>query len=423
MSKLFIPSAKILPRMKRPELLAPAGSFDKLRTAIHYGTDAVYLGLTGFSLRAKGDNFDGGQRGEQLKSAVDYAHAHGKKAYVTVNVFLHNADLQSLAEHIDCLREINPDGVIVSDPGAFDAIAEAIPSLPIHISTQANITNWRSARFYERLGAKRLVLARELSINEIKDIRDHVSIELECFVHGAICISYSGRCYISAFLANRSANSGLCTNSCRWNYTLMEEKRPGEHFPVYENDRGTYVMSSRDLCMIEHLDKLHTAGVNSFKLEGRVKGVNYLATVVKVYREAIDALNSGSDYVADDRWLTELSSVSNRGFTTGMYLGSHPDGHYNHDEQEMYKGSHNILGVVRCTRDGWGEVYLKGKLAVGDSVVFLSPGLERAAIILRQIKDVFGNPIDSAKNEDTVIIPIIEGVKKNDLLKKNETQC
>ncbi|KJU83336.1 U32 family peptidase [Candidatus Magnetobacterium bavaricum] len=214
----------------------------------------------------------------------------------------------------------------------------------------------------------------------------------------------------------------------------MEEKRPGEHFPVYEDDRGTYVMSSRDLCMIEHLDKLHEAGVDSFKLEGRVKGVNYLASVVKVYREAIDALycqcglsrgaltpshlDRDRAYVVDSRWLEELSSVSNRGFTTGMYLGSHPDGDYNHDEQEMYKGMHNILGVVRSTRDGWGEVSLKGKLAVGDSIVFLSPGLQGAAFILRQMTDVFGNSIDSAKNEDTVVIPIAEGVSKNDLLRK-----
>ncbi|KJU86493.1 U32 family peptidase [Candidatus Magnetobacterium bavaricum] len=370
--------------------------------------------MTGFSLRAKGDNFDG----DQLKSAVDYAHAHGKKAYVTVNVFLHNRDLHPLAHHIEHIRGINPDGVIVSDPGAFDAVSEAVPELPIHISTQANITNWRSARFYERIGAKRLVLARELSIDEIRDIRNHVSIELECFVHGAICISYSGRCYISAFLTNRSANSGLCTNSCRWSYTLMEEKRPGEHFPVYEDDRGTYVMSSRDLCMVEHLDKLYAAGVDSFKLEGRVKGVNYLASVVKVYREAIDTLVSGRDYVVDNRWLEELSSVSNRGFTTGMYLGRHPHAHYNHDEQEMYKGMHNILGVVRSTRDGWAEVYLKGKLTVGDSVVFLSPALQGSAITLRQMNDVFGNPIDSAKNEDTVVIPVVEGVSKNDLLRK-----
>ncbi|MBF0592908.1 MAG: U32 family peptidase, partial [Nitrospirae bacterium] len=399
---------------KRPELLAPAGSFDKLKTAIHYGADAVYLGLTGFSLRAKGDNFDD----EQLKSAVDYAHAHGKKAYVTVNVFLHNGDLHPLRHHIECLREIKPDGVIVSDLGALDALTETAPELPIHISTQANITNWRSARLYERLGAKRLVLARELSIDEIREIREHVSIELECFVHGSICISYSGRCYISAFLANRSANSGLCTNSCRWSYTLMEEKRPGEHLPVYEDDRGTYVMSSRDLCMIEHLDKLCEAGVDSFKLEGRVKGVNYLATVVKVYREAIDTLVDGSDYVVDQRWLAELSSVSNRGFTTGMYLGRQPDGHYNHDEQDMYKGSHNILGVVRSVGDGWGEVSLKGKLAVGDSVEFLSPGLEGAVLRLQQMKDVFGNPIASARNEDTVVIPITEGVRKNDLLRR-----
>ncbi|MBF0344689.1 MAG: U32 family peptidase [Nitrospirae bacterium] len=401
--------------MKSPELLAPAGSLEKLKTALHYGADAVYLGLSGFSLRAKTSNFDP----EQLKSAVEFVHNQGKNAYVTINVFPHNRDLHALKDHVSYLKEIKPDGVIVSDLGVFDCLLETAPELPVHISTQANITNSRAAMFYERLGAKRLVLARELSVDEIREIRDHVSIELECFVHGAICISYSGRCYISSFLANRSANSGLCTNSCRWNYTLMEEKRPGEHFPVYEDDRGTYVMSSRDLCMIQYLGKLYDAEVDSFKIEGRMKGVNYLASVVKTYREAIDSLGGGlQPYEPKQRWLTELSSVSNRGFTTGMYLGKQPDSDYNHDEQDMYKGSHNILGTVKSIKDGWGEVALKTKLTLGESIEFLSPGLENAVFSLREMKDAFGNHITSARNEDTVVIPITEGVRQNDLVKK-----
>jgi putative protease len=300
--------------MKTPELLAPAGNFEKLRTALHYGADALYMGLSEFSLRAKADNF----RLDELEHVSRLIHRSGRKMYITVNIFPHNNDIALIKEHLLSLKSINPDAIIVSDPGVFELAGETIPEIPIHISTQANITNLRSAQFWERLGAKRLVLSRELTIDEIREIRDNVSLELECFVHGAICISYSGRCYISSFLTNRSANRGECTNSCRWNYVLMEESREGKYLPVYENEKGTYVLSSRDLCMIEHLDKLADAGIDSFKIEGRMKGINYVAGVVKTYREAIDSLAS-RPYKVKKQWLEELSMFSSRGYTTGMF--------------------------------------------------------------------------------------------------------
>ncbi|RPI37591.1 MAG: U32 family peptidase, partial [Nitrospiraceae bacterium] len=235
--------------MNKPELLAPAGDFEKLRTALHYGADAVYVGDSRFSLRGKAGNF----QHEELKGAVAYAHARNARVYVTVNIFAHNRDLKAVEEHIWLLREIRPDGVIVSDPGIFTMFRRIAPEVDVHVSTQANITNAEAAKFWEGLGARRLILARELSIDEIKEIRRETSAELEVFVHGSICISYSGRCYISSFLASRGANAGQCTNSCRWNYTLMEEKRQGEYLPVFEDERGTYIMNSRDLCMIDHL--------------------------------------------------------------------------------------------------------------------------------------------------------------------------
>ncbi|HXX58599.1 MAG TPA: peptidase U32 family protein, partial [Thermodesulfovibrionales bacterium] len=268
--------------MKKPELLAPAGDFEKLKTAIHYGADAVYLGDSRFSLRGMARNFGP----DELKRAVAYARERGVKVYVTVNIFPHNRDLPGIEEHVETLKNIRPDAVILSDPGIFKMFKRIAPEIDLHVSTQANITNRESAGFWEGLGARRLVLSRELSVGEIREIREETSLELEVFVHGSICISYSGRCYISSFLASRSANAGACTNSCRWNYTLMEEKRGGEYFPVFTDDRGTYVMSSRDLCMIEHLDILAGAGIDSFKIEGRMKGINYVAGVVKTYREA-----------------------------------------------------------------------------------------------------------------------------------------
>ncbi len=399
--------------MKLPELLAPAGNFEKMKAALHYGADAVYMGLSGFSLRARADNFTE----EELEEAAAFVHRQGRKIYVTLNIFPANSDIPLIKEHIALLGRIKPDALIVSDPGVFEMVSETAPGIPLHVSTQANITNYRAAKFWQRLGAKRLVLSRELSIEEIKEIRQHVDIELECFVHGAICISYSGRCYISSFLADRPANRGECTNSCRWNYTLMEEKRPGEHYPVYENDRGTYVMSSRDLCMIEYLDKLADAGIDSFKIEGRMKGINYVAGVVKTYREAVDSL-AYRPYRVNEHWIKELAMFSSRGYTTGMFLGAHPDGDYNHDDREVYRMSHELVGIVESVNNGKAVVALRNNLSTGDKINFLSTGLEDRIFEVDEMYDEYGIPVESGRNEETILLPVHNRVRENDLIRR-----
>ncbi|PIP70182.1 MAG: peptidase U32 [Nitrospirae bacterium CG22_combo_CG10-13_8_21_14_all_44_11] len=399
--------------MKKPELLAPAGDFEKLRTAIHYGADAVYLGDSRFSLRGKAGNFEP----EELKEAINYAHTRNKKAYVTANIFPHNADLKEMEEYIEFLKDAMPDAVIVSDPGFFMMFKKSAPEIAIHVSTQANITNSEAARFWESLGAKRLVLSRELTIDEIKGIRYKTAIELEVFVHGSICISYSGRCYISSFLTSRSANRGECTNSCRWNYTLMEEKRQGEHFPVFEDDRGTYIMSSKDLCMIEHLHLLKDAGIDSFKIEGRMKGINYVAGVVKTYREAVDSLGNG-ECAINPRWLRELSMFSSRGYTTGMFFGKQPDTDYNFDG-ESYRMSHELVGIILEIKDGIAKVALRNRLDMGDAVEYLSPELEDKLFELELMKDADGMDITTARNENTIFMPVPAGVREGDLIRRN----
>jgi putative protease len=399
--------------MKRPELLAPAGDFEKLTAAIHYGADAVYLGDSRFSLRGKAGNFDS----NELKAAVDYVHKQGVRAYVTTNIFPHNRDLPDIERHIELLRDIKPDAVILSDPGVFSMFKKRAPELNIHISTQANITNAESARFWKDLGAKRLVLSRELTIDEIREIRDKTTLELEVFVHGSICISYSGRCYMSSFLSSRSANKGECANSCRWNYTLMEEKRPGEYFPVFEDERGTYVMSSKDLCMIGHLNLLADAGIDSFKIEGRMKGINYVAGVVKTYREAVDSLEKGKPYIVNERWLRELSMFSSRGYTTGMFFGRQPDEDYNFDG-EAYRMSHELVGIVLQVNGDIAKVAMRNKLDIGDEIEFLSPCLEEKLFEIAFMKDEDYNDIVSAKNENIVFIKVPHGVRENDLIRR-----
>lgn len=401
-------------KMKAPELLAPAGDFEKMKTVIHYGADAVYLGDPRFSLRSKARNFGP----DELESAIKYARERGVKVYVTLNIFPHNRDIEGIREHIDLLGRLRPDAVIISDPGVFSLFTERAPDMDIHISTQANITNTEAARFWQKAGAKRLILSRELSIDEIREIRDKTDIELEVFVHGSICMSYSGRCYISSFLADRSANTGECTNSCRWNYRLMEEKRPGEYFPVYEDDRGTYMMSSKDLCLIGCLPLLRDAGINSFKIEGRMKGINYAAGVVKTYREAIDSLND-FQYCVKDRWLKELSMFSSRGYTTGMLLGKQPDNDYNFDG-ESYRMSHELVGIVLESDGPNAKVGLRNRLDIGDPIEFLAPGLEETPFVVGSIRDIDGMPVTSARNEEIVNINIPEGVRVNDLIRRGK---
>ncbi len=401
--------------MKRPELLAPAGDAEKLRAALHYGADAVYLGDSRFSLRGKAGNF----QGEGLREAVRFVRDQGRKAYVTINIFPHSRDMRDIEEHMEFLHDIGPDAVIISDPGVFKICRNKAPDTDIHISTQANITNAEAARFWQDMGARRLVLARELSIEEIYEIRCRVTVELETFVHGSLCLSYSGRCYISSFLAARSANTGECTNSCRWNYALMEEKRQGEYFPVFEDERGTYILSSRDLCMIEHLDQLALAGVDSFKIEGRMKGINYVAGVVKVYREAIDAVAGGRDYVVVPRWLRELAMFSSRGYTTGMYFGRQPDEDYNFDG-ESYRMSHELVGIIVARQGESATVALRNRLDSDDAVEFLSPGIEEQLFIVGGMKDAEGNLLHSARNEDIIVMKAPREARVHDIIRRQK---
>ncbi|MBI5075961.1 MAG: U32 family peptidase [Nitrospirae bacterium] len=401
--------------MKRPELLAPAGDFEKLKTALHYGADAVYLGDSRFSLRGKAGNF----QGEELGQAVAYVHEQGKKAYVTMNIFPHNRDLCDMEEHFDLLNGVRPDAVILSDPGVFRLCRNKSPEIDIHISTQANITNAESARFWQDLGAKRLILSRELSVDEIQQIREKVSVELEVFVHGSVCLSYSGRCYISSFLASRSANTGECTNSCRWRYTLMEEKRPGEHFPVFEDDRGTYILSSKDLCMIEHLSLLADAGIDSFKIEGRMKGINYVSGVTKVYREAMDQIADDHAYQVNPRWARELAMFSSRGYTTGMFFGRQPDEAYNFDG-ESYRMSHEFVGIILEKKGTLAKVGLRNRLDRGDSVEYLSPGIEEKLFPVETMEDEERKELVSARNEDIIFMKVPEEAREQDLIRRQK---
>ena len=302
---------------QKVELLAPAGNFEKLEIAIHYGANAVYLAGKEFSLRNFSQNFTL----DELQHAVRYARKHHVKVYAACNVFPKNAEQNSIVEYLHSLGEIGIDALIIADPGIFMTASKVIPQIPIHLSTQANTTNQKSALFWQTLGIKRVNLARELSLKEIKEVALHCDLEIEAFVHGSMCIAYSGRCLLSSFMANRDSNRGMCAQSCRWKYAVVEELRPGQYMPIAEDDRGSYMFSSKDLCMIGHIPEIIESGIVSLKIEGRMRGINYLASAVKVYREAIDAYyENPEDYMTQKDWLYELETVSNRSYSTGFYF-------------------------------------------------------------------------------------------------------
>ena len=328
---------------KRPELLAPAGTMEKLQMALAYGADAAYLGGVQFGLRAFGGNF----ANEEIRAAVQLAHGAGKKVYVTVNVFPHNDDLVSLPDYLRFLAEVGADAVLVADLGVFMLVREAAPTLPVHISTQANNVNWRTVRAWQELGAERVVLARELSREEIREIRRHTSVELELFVHGAMCISYSGRCLLSSYFTGRDANRGACAQSCRWKYALVEMSRPGEYYPIAEDERGTYIMNSKDLCLLPHLDEVVGCGIDSLKIEGRMKSVHYVASVVKAYRMALDACLSGNPYEVREEWRAELEKVSHRAYTTGFFFGKTTGADQIYGSAS-YEQTSDFVGLVRA---------------------------------------------------------------------------
>ena len=328
---------------KRPELLAPAGTMEKLQMALAYGADAAYLGGMQFGLRAFGGNF----ANEEIRAVVQLAHGAGKKVYVTVNVFPHNDDLVSLPDYLRFLAEVGADAVLVADLGVFMLVREAAPTLPVHISTQANNVNWRTVRAWQELGAERVVLARELSREEIREIRRHTSVELELFVHGAMCISYSGRCLLSSYFTGRDANRGACAQSCRWKYALVEMSRPGEYYPIAEDERGTYIMNSKDLCLLPHLDEVVRCGIDSLKIEGRMKSVHYVASVVKAYRMVLDACLSGNPYEVREEWRAELEKVSHRAYTTGFFFGKTTGADQIYGSSS-YEQTSDFVGLVRA---------------------------------------------------------------------------
>ena len=356
---------------KKPELLAPAGSPEVLRVAVHYGADAVYIGGEAFGLRAKAKNFSP----EEMAEAIRWTHEQGRKVYVTVNILAHNADLKAVREYLEELRAMRPDGLIIADPGVFSLAGKICPEIPRHISTQANNTNVETCLFWAELGAKRIVTARELSLTEIREIRKQIpeELEIETFVHGAMCISYSGRCLLSNFLNGRDANRGACTHPCRWKYTLMEETRPGEYFPVTENDRGTFIFNSKDLCMIGHIPDLCEAGIDSFKIEGRMKTALYVAGVTRAYRMAVDDwMRDPERYEMKKNWyLEEVSRGTNRQFTTGFFYGK-PSAEDHIYENSTYVTNSVFLGIVRMIDpDGRVVIRQKNKFAVGQVIELL----------------------------------------------------
>ncbi len=382
---------------KKPELLAPAGNMEKGKMALLYGADAIYLGGKMFGLRAFANNFEI----EEIAEIAEYAHSLGKKVYVTVNIFAHNEDLDKLPDYLRSLSDAKVDALLVSDMGVWATAREVIPNMEMHVSTQANTTNYAGVKAWEQLGAKRVVLARELSIKEISEVSAHTNADLEVFVHGAMCISYSGRCLLSAYLTGRDGNRGACTQACRWEYNmykLQEQKRPGEYFDLEEDEHGTYVMNSKDLCLIEYLPDLMRAGVCSLKIEGRMKSVHYVATVVSVYRKAIDAAWADMDnYTVPEEWITELNKVSHRQYTTGFAIQK-PDRNSQVYTSSKYEQTHDFVGIVLGYDAEAKRVYFeqRNNVKAGEPLELLMPNGQLMEFVLTDMLDEDGVAIDCA---------------------------
>lgn len=404
--------------MKKPELLAPAGNLEKAEIAFAYGADAVYVGGKNFSLRAGAGNFSL----DEIQGGIELAHRLGKRLYVAVNIFAHNRDLEGLPEFLLQLQALGVDGVIISDPGILAVARSVAPSLPVHLSTQANCTNRESARFWEAQGVERIILARELTLEEIKDIRDSVSIQVEAFVHGAMCVSYSGRCLLSSYLTGRSANRGDCAHPCRWEYHLVEQQRPGEFLPVIEEDRGTYILNANDLRMIEHVPALVEAGIDSFKIEGRMKSVHYVATVTKAYREAIDSyFENPKDWKLDGRWLEELEKVSHRAYSTGFFFQK-PGKNEQTYTHSGYIRTHEFVGRVLkyYPQESTALIEQRNKFSVGDDLEIIGPGQAPFKQVIRSIIDLEGQHVEAAPHpKQWVTVPVDRPVARNFLLRKS----
>lgn len=389
--------------MKKIELLAPAGDLEKLKIAIDYGADAVYFGGEMFGLRAAAKNFTI----EDIKEGVQYAHDRGKKVHMTINIFAHNEDISALESYLQQLAEIPIDAFIVSDPGIIMMIREVMPDAEIHLSTQANMTNYKTAEFWHRQGVKRIVLARELTFDEIRELRERLpeTLELEAFIQGAMCISYSGRCLLSNFMIERDANRGECAHPCRWKYRLVEEQRPGEYFPIEEDERGTYILNSRDLCMIEHIPDLIQAGLASAKIEGRMKSIFYVATIVGAYRRAIDAYYADPDgYQFDPEWLNELKKVSHREFTTGFYYNKPTNKDQNY-QTSAYTREYSFVGLVKSydEKTGMAIVEQRNKMNVGDEIEVFGPYTDHFTQKIEIMLDEEDQPILSAPHPQQIV--------------------
>lgn len=381
---------------RKIELLIPAGSLEVLRVAVDYGADAVYIGGEAFGLRAKAHNFTM----EEMKEGCDYCHAHGARLYVTVNIFAHNADLPGVRAYLERLRDVPVDALIISDPAIFTMAREILPDMELHVSTQANNTNYGIYQFWYRLGAKRVVSARELSLEELKEIRANIpeDMEIESFIHGAMCISYSGRCLLSNFLTGRDANQGACTHPCRWKYSVVEEKRPGEYFPVEEDDRGTYIFNSKDLCMIEHVPELVNAGIDSFKVEGRMKTALYVATVARTYRKAIDDyLESEEKYRANlPYYKEEIGKCTYRQFTTGFYFGKPGPEEQVYDNNEYVKDYIYIGKVESVDEEGRIQFVQRNKFVVGQQIEAMRFDGTNQVLTVRDIRNEKMEAVESA---------------------------
>lgn len=399
------------------ELLAPAGNLEKLKIAISYGADAVYIGGKKFGLREQSDNFSL----DEMKQGVEFAHNRGKKVYLTMNIFAHNDDLVGMADYVKEVSKIGVDAILVSDAGVYSIIKENAPDMEIHLSTQANNTNYMSANFWYKMGIKRIVLARELSIQEVKEIRNKVpdDLELEMFVHGAMCISYSGRCLLSNYMANRDSNRGKCAHPCRWKYYLVEETRPNEYMPVFEDEKGTYIYNSKDLCLIEYLPEIIEAGVTSLKIEGRMKSAFYVATVVSAYRKAIDACYL-ANYKFDKSLIEEASKASHRAYTTGFFHKK-PDGNEQIYDSSTYIRNYEFLGMVlEYNKDTKvAKIEERNRIMVNDEVEILNPDGTVFLQKIKEMKDCDMQNIDVAPHPRMIVyMPMDKEVCKYSMIRK-----
>jgi putative protease len=407
--------------MRNTELLVPASSLEVLKVAVIYGADAVYIGGEVYGLRAKAKNFSK----EDMIEGIRFAHDHGKKVYVTANILAHNGDLEGVREYFEELKEIKPDALIIADPAVFMLAKEICPEIERHVSTQANNTNYGTYKFWYELGASRVVSARELSLEEIKEIRANIpdDLEIETFIHGAMCISYSGRCLLSNYFTGRDANQGECTHPCRWKYSVVEEQRPGEYLPVYENERGTYIFNSKDLCMIEHVPDLLSSGIDSFKIEGRMKTALYVATVARTYRKAIDdCMESEEKYLANLDWYKEqISACTYRQFTTGFFYGKPSEESQIYDNN-TYNIGYTYLGIAGAAgNDNYFEIEQRNKFSVGETIEIMKPNGDNIEVEVLGIKNEDGEDMESCPHpKQKLFIKLSVTPDEFDILRRKE---